>query len=222
MAITLKEVAAQAGVSRTFTPGASVSRQMRAKIEAAAAALGYSPNLLARSLTTRKTQMIGLVSNNFHNPVFLEIFDQFTRGLQEQGPRPLLVTLSDETDPARSVQLLRACSVGGVVLASSELPEGFAAAFSQAGLPVVHAFGRTGPAGGVNVVGIDHVAAGRMVAKTLIARGHTRIGFMGGQKRPRPPKIGRRGSSRRVLQRPISAAMMCCRSGFCRRRRRRG
>ena len=215
MAIALKEVAAQAGVSRaavsrTFTPGASVSRQMRAKIEAAATALGYSPHLLARSLTTRKTQMIGLVSNNFHNPVFLEIFDQFTRGLQEQGLRPLLVNLSDETDLARSVQLLRACSVDRVVLASSELPEGFAAAFSQSGLPMVHAFGRAGPAGGVNVVGIDNVAAGRMAAETLIARGYTRIGFMGGQKRPRPPKIGRRGCWRRARQRPTSAATMCC------------
>ncbi len=184
MAVTLKEVAARAGVSRaavsrTFTPGASVSARMRARIEVVAAEMGYSPNLLARSLITGQTQMIGLVSNNFHNPVFLEIFDQFTRGLQEQGLRPLLVNLSDETDPARSVQLLRAYSVDGVVLASSELPEGFAAAFSQAGLPVVHAFGRAG-VGAVNVVGIDNVAAGRMAAETLIARGYRRIGFMGG------------------------------------------
>ena len=96
MAVTLKEVAARAGVSRaavsrTFTPGASVSARMRARIEVVAAEMGYSPNLLARSLITGQTQMIGLVSNNFHNPVFLEIFDQFTRGLQEQGLRPVLL-----------------------------------------------------------------------------------------------------------------------------------
>ena len=185
MAITLKDVARRAGVSvsavsRSFTPGASVSAKTRGVVDRAAAELGYSPNILARSLMTGKTQLIGLVSNNFHNPVFLQIFDQFTRGLQEKSMRPLLVNLSDETDPGRSVQLLRAYSVEGVILASSELPDGFAAAFLDAGLPVVHAFGRASATGAVNLVGIDNHQAGRMAAATLIARGYTRVGFMGG------------------------------------------
>jgi len=185
MAITLNDVALRAGVSRSavsrsFTPGASVSAKTRAQVELAAAALGYSPNILARSLMTGKTQLIGLVSNNFHNPVFLQIFDQFTRGLQDHGLRPLLVNLSTETDPARSVQLLRAYSVEGVILASSELPDGFAQAFVQVGLPVVHAFGRATQSGAVNMVGIDNHQAGQMAAATLIARGYRRIGFMGG------------------------------------------
>ena len=106
MAATLKDVAERAGVSRaavsrTFTDGASVSAKMRARVEEAAAELGYSPNMLARSLTTRRTQLVGLVSNNFRNPVFLQIFDLFTRAIQDRGLRPLLVNLSDETDPAR-------------------------------------------------------------------------------------------------------------------------
>lgn len=183
--MTLKQVAERAGVSRaavsrTYTKGASVSLKTRAKVEEAAAALGYSPNILARSLTTGQTQLIGLVSNNFHNPAFLQIFDLFTRGLQDRGLRPLLVNLTDETDPARSVQLLRSYSVDGVVLASSELPPGFAEAFAETGLPVVHAFGRAGPVGDVNVVGIDNARAGQMAAATLIARGYQHIGFMGG------------------------------------------
>ena len=185
MAITLKDVAERAGVSRaavsrSFTDGASVSAKTRAKVEKAASELGYSPNLLARSLTTRKTQLIGLVSNNFHNPVFLQIFDLLTRGLQDLGLRPLLVNLSDEIDPARSVRMLRQYSVEGVIVASSHLPEGFARAFRDAGLPVVHAFGRATPTPDVHVVGIDNGLAGRMAAQTLIARGYRRIGFMGG------------------------------------------
>ena len=185
MGITLKDVAERAGVSRAavsraFTDGASVSARTRAKVEKAATELGYSPNLLARSLTTRKTQLVGLVSNNFHNPVFLQIFDLFTRGLQEKGLRPLLVNLSDETDPARSVRLLRQYSVDGVIVASSHLPDGFARAFRDAGLPVVHAFGRAAETPAVHVVGINNALAGRMAAETLIARGYRRIGFMGG------------------------------------------
>ena len=127
MAVTLKDVAERAGVSRsavsrTYTEGASVSPKTRKKIEKAAADLGYSPNALASSLTTGRTKMIGLVSNNFHNPIFLEVFDLFTRGLQERGLRPLLVDLTDETDAENSVRMLRQYSVDGVIVASSTLP----------------------------------------------------------------------------------------------------
>ncbi len=100
MPVTLKDVAERAGVSRsavsrTFTDGASVSTTMRRKVEKAARELGYSPNALASSLTTGRTKLIGLVSNNFLNPIFLQVFDLFTRGLQDRGLRPLLVNPSN-------------------------------------------------------------------------------------------------------------------------------
>lgn len=185
MAITLKDVAERAGVSRsavsrTFTTGASVSNKTRAKVEKAAAELGYSPNALASSLTTGRTKLIGLVSNNFHNPLFLEVFDLFTRGLQDRGLRPLLVNLSDETDPGNSVRMLKQYSVDGVIVASSTLPPSFAEAFRNAGVPVVHSFGRYTTAPYVHVVGIDNIACGRMAADALITRGYRRVAFLGG------------------------------------------
>ena len=185
MAITLKDVAERAGVShaavsRTFTPGASVSAKTRGKVEKAASELGYNPNILARSLMTRKTQLVGLVSNNFHNPVFLEIFDLFTRGLQEKNLRPLLFNLSNESGPKSSLSLMQQYSVDGVIVASSHVPEGFATAFQVAGMPVVHAFGRATQTPIVPVVGIDNIDAGRMAARTLIERGYRQIGFLGG------------------------------------------
>ena len=185
MVATLKDVAALAGVStsavsRTFTQGASISPAMRARVEHAAAELGYRPNFLAASLTTGRTKLIGLVSNNFHNPVFLEVFDLFTRALQDRGLRPLLVNLSEETDPDASVRLLQQYSVDGVVVASSTLPPGFAEAFAHAGVPVVHSFGRQSDAPVVHVVGVDNIAAGRMAARELIARGYKKVAFLGG------------------------------------------
>ena len=187
MVVTLKDVAERAGVSRsavsrTFTDGASVSTKMREKVEAAAQELGYHPNALASSLTTGRTKLIGLVSNNFHNPIFLEVFDLFTRALQDVGLRPLLVNLSDETDPANSVRMLRQYSVDGVVVASSTLPPSFSTAFKDAGVPVVNSFGRFASAPEVDIVGIDNVECGRMAARTLVERGYTRIGFLGGPK----------------------------------------
>ena len=185
MPVTLKDVAERAGVSRsavsrTFTDGASVSTTMRRKVEKAARELGYSPNALASSLTTGRTKLIGLVSNNFLNPIFLQVFDLFTRGLQDRGLRPLLVNLSNETDPENSVRMLRQYSVDGVVVASSTLPSDFAMAFRDAGVPVVHAFGRYSSSPKVHVVGIDNREAGRLAARTLVERDYRDIAFLGG------------------------------------------
>ena len=185
MAVTLKDVAEMAGVSRsavsrTFTEGASVSDKVRLKVMEASAILGFHPNALASSLTTGRTKLIGVVSDNFHNPIFLEVFDLITKGLQERGLRTLLVNLSDEVDPANSVRMLRQYSVDGVIVASSTLPVSFAEAFQTAGVPVVHLFGRHSVQPKVHTVGIDNFAAGQMAAQTLIARGYDTIGFMGG------------------------------------------
>ena len=156
MPATLKDVAALAGVSRSavsrcFTEGASVSPKTRTKILKAADQLGYRPNALASSLTTGRTKLVGLVSNNFHNPIFLEVFDHFTRHLQKRDLRPLLVNLTDETDPEASLQMLRQYSVDAAIVASSTLPVSFAETFQAAGVPVVHSFGRYAEVPKVNV-----------------------------------------------------------------------
>ncbi|MFK7892858.1 MAG: LacI family DNA-binding transcriptional regulator [Granulosicoccus sp.] len=187
MGVTLKEVALRAGVSRSavsrvFTDGASASADMRSKVEKAAAELGYTPNALASSLTTGRTRLVGLVSNNFHNPIFLEVFDLFTKGLQDRGLRPLLVNLSEETDPQDSVRMLQQYSVDGVVVASSTLPPSFSDAFRLASLPVVHSFGRPISTPSVPVVGIDNVECGRMAAREFAARGYREVAFMGGPR----------------------------------------
>ncbi len=185
MPVTLRDVARRAGVSsasvsRAFTPGASISPRTRSRVERAASELGYFPNALASSLTTGLTKLIGLVSNDFHNPFFLEVFDRLSRGLQRRGLRPLLVNLTDETDSASAVRMLRQYSVDGVIVASSTLSPGFAGAFHAAGLPVVHAFGCRAATPGAHVVGIDDVECGRMAVRTLAARGYRRIAFLGG------------------------------------------
>lgn len=185
MAVTAQDVADRAGVSRSavsraFTPGASVSARMRKRVEDAAKALGYRPNVLASSLTTRRTKLIGLVSDNFQNPLFLDVFDLFSRGLQAREFRPLLLNLTGEFDPANAINLLRQYSVDGVIVASSTLPPGFARAFAEEGIPIVHSFGRNLVPSAVTTVGIDNMECGRMAARTLISRGYQSVGFLGG------------------------------------------
>jgi len=130
---TAREVAAAAGVSisavsRTFTEGASVSPATRSKVLDASRSLGYQPNLLARGLMTRRTELIGLISNDFDNPAFMEIFDLFTRRLQQRGRRPLLVNLTDGAPPGGALEMLLQYSVDGVIVASSPLHRELAAA----------------------------------------------------------------------------------------------
>jgi DNA-binding LacI/PurR family transcriptional regulator len=203
---TLKDVAEKAGVSqsavsRTFTAGASVSERTRRKVEKAADALGYSPSLIARSLATRKTKLIGLVANNFQNPVFLDVFDRFTRALQARELRPLLVNLTAETDPAQSVRMLRQYNVDGVIVATSTLPPDFALAFRKAHVPVVHAFGRFDPVANVHVVGIDNHLCGRMAADTLVDRGYQSIALLGGPDYASSTQDRVAGFSQRMFER---------------------
>jgi DNA-binding LacI/PurR family transcriptional regulator len=183
--VTLTDVATLAGVSRSavsraYTDGASVSEKTRKKVEKAAKELGYSPSLIARSLATNRTKLIGLIANNFQNPIFLEVFDLYTQELQKRGLRPLLVNLTNETDPEHSLKMLLQYSVDGVIVATSTLPPSFAISFKDARMPVVHAFGRAGASSDTHVVGIDNHACGRMAAETLLDHGYRRIGFIGG------------------------------------------
>ena len=183
--LTARDVAARAGVSisavsRTFTDGASVSPGTRGRVLAAARELGYRPNVLAQSLMTGRTKLIGLVSNNFDNPAFMEIFDQFTRRLQQKGLRPLLANLSGATETAAALDMLLQYNADGVIVASSTLPQAFLAGCRDAGLPLVQAFGRTRTSRGIAVASVDNVAGGRLAGATLVSRGYRRIAFLGG------------------------------------------
>jgi DNA-binding LacI/PurR family transcriptional regulator len=84
-------------------------------------------------------------------------------------------------------RMLRQYSVDGVVVASSTLPPGFAKAFRDAGVPVVHSFGRYASAPEVHVVGIDNAECGRMAARELVRRGYPTWPFSAARnRRPRP------------------------------------
>lgn len=183
--VTSREVAEAAGVSisavsRTFTEGASVSSKTRERVIEAANALGYRPNHLARSLMTGRTALIGLVSNHFANPTFMDVFDLFTRELQARGLRPLLANLGEDEDGSAALDMLRQYSVDAVLIATSAPPEGFAASCRAAGLPVLHVFGRAGRSSPVPVATVDNIKGGQMVAEAMLASGLRRLAFLGG------------------------------------------
>jgi DNA-binding LacI/PurR family transcriptional regulator len=202
--VTAREVARLAGVStsavsRAFTEGASISQSTMRRVHDAARSLGYRPNLLARSLMTRRTELIGLISNNFDNPAHMEIFDLFTRRLQQQGLRPILVNLTEGMPPNGALEVLQQYSVDAVIVASSPLHREFAAACAKAPLPVVQAFGRPAGRNAITAVSADNVQGGRVAAELLLARGYRRIAFLGGPRKATSTEDRLRGFRRRLL-----------------------
>jgi len=78
--VTATDVARRAGVSqsavsRVFTPGASVSEAMAQRVREVAEELGYRPNVLARSLITGRTRIVGLVVGYLENPFYPEVLE---------------------------------------------------------------------------------------------------------------------------------------------------
>ena len=182
---TAREVADLAGVSisavsRAYTDGASVAPQTRKRILKASQVLGYQPNVMARSLMTGRTELIGLVSNNFDNPAFMQIIDLFTRGLQRNGLRPLLVNLSATVDPTEAVDMLRQYSVDAVIVASSTVSPQFVNGCLAANIPLVHAFGKATAKQRHPIVSADNVQGGRLAAQNLLQYGYRRVVFLGG------------------------------------------
>ena len=182
--VTAMDVAEEAGVSmsavsRVFTPGASVSARMRARVSAAADKLGYMPNVLARSLMTQRTHLVGIILANFNNPIYLTVLEHFTRTLQQRGLRTLLLNVSNENDLEAMSRLVLQYSVDGLVVSAAGISPFITEQCVKRKIPLV-AFARRPRAGQLNIVCADNVAGGRMAARRLLDAGHRTFGFLGG------------------------------------------
>lgn len=188
IAITSEDVArlakvSQSSVSRTFTPGASVSERTRRKVLDAARRLGYRPNAHARSLITGRSKIIGLVLLYLENPFYAIALQRLAERLQRDGYHVLLfINHSQNADDLVSEILQYA--VDGIVLAATTLSSVLADHCADAGIPVV-LFNRVmaeTQRGTVSSVRTDNVAGGRQVAELLARTGHRRIAYLAGNE----------------------------------------
>ncbi|MGR3469053.1 MAG: LacI family DNA-binding transcriptional regulator [Shimia sp.] len=170
----------RAAVSRVFTPGSPVSDEMSAKVRAAAEALGYRPNTLARSLNTGRTRMIGLLVAYLDNPFYAEAVERLSLELQARGHHVLLFMATPTvTDTDRVVREIMDRQVDGIILASVTMSSSLARECERHAIPVVHFNRESGEAGTTSVV-TDNWAGGHLVADFLCRNGHRRIGYMAG------------------------------------------
>lgn len=180
--VTSVDVARAAGVSqsvvsRAFSLHPSVAEQTRADIFAVADRLGYRPNLLARSLITRKSNLFALVTGALANPLLLNVIDTFTQAAQAQGYRVLLFTSprGEQLDTAL-LEVLQYQPHGVIALAGNP-SDAMAAKCRESGIGVV-LLGRDSDQPLVPSVSCDNFAAGLQVGELLVAAGHRRFAFI--------------------------------------------
>jgi len=184
-AVTSQHVAKKAGVSqsavsRVFSEGASASAAMTEKVHKAANELGYRPNVLARSLITGKSKIIGLVVAYLENQFYPEALERLSLSLQERGYHVLvfMATLTEDNVDQLLEELLD-YQVDGIVMASASMSSDLARRCEKAGVPVV-LFNRRQDDKRLSAITSDNVAGGKKLAQFLIAGEHQRIAHIAG------------------------------------------
>jgi len=102
-------------VSRVLSGGAManrISKATRDRVKEAATRMGYRPNLLARSLRTRKTNTIALIVSDIANPFYGYIGSLIERSLAKVGYSLMLCNSAE--DPAREADYLRLVTQRGI------------------------------------------------------------------------------------------------------------
>ncbi|MER1966378.1 LacI family DNA-binding transcriptional regulator [Castellaniella sp. GW247-6E4] len=168
----------QSAVSRTFTPGASVSNDMRTRVLAAASTLGYRPNAIARTLITKQSQIVAIVASYLENPFYLSAIEQLSKRLRKEG-YCLLLLVSDSGEADEFLVQSMQYQADGVILVSTTLSSTLAQTCKDMGVPVV-LFNRVSRHGNVNSVAADNYAGGRLAAQVLVNSGHRRLAFLAG------------------------------------------
>ena len=182
--VTSSQVAEHAGVSqsavsRTFTPGASISPKTRQKVLASAKELGYRPNAIARSLITNRSRIIAVVMAYLENLFYPDVLEELGRLLAAENYHLLLFTGFKDRDSDPVFDQLMQYRVDGIILASTSLSSELSEECATAGIPVV-LFNRTTERDAVSSVTTRNKEGGKRIADFLVAGGHKSFGYIAG------------------------------------------
>jgi LacI family transcriptional regulator len=181
-AVRLRDVAARAGVSvgsvsRVINGYPNVHPELRERVEAAIAELGYRRNLLAQGLRTRRAQLVSLIVPDITNPFFAELAKELELVCSAAGYQ-LMLSNSMES-PGIEQQALAAAldhSPGGVIVvptaSTASLPD-------TSGIQVVVCDRRLPECAAPTVLSDNRQGATAAVAY-LRGLGHTRIACIAG------------------------------------------
>ncbi|WP_104167754.1 LacI family DNA-binding transcriptional regulator [Arthrobacter sp. SX1312] len=181
---TVADVAREAKVSKAQAARAlgaygAVSDEVRSRVLAAAAALEYRPNEVARSMNTGRSKTLGVVVGDIENPFFSLAMRGISDAAKAEGFDVILInTGEDVTAEAEAVRVLLDKRVDGMIVApASQLSVGHLRDVVESGRPLV-LLDRQIPALGVSAAMAKMDGTAYEAVSHLIEVGHTRIGYI--------------------------------------------
>lgn len=181
----MADIAKRAGVSVTtvshvLNQTRSVALATEAAVLAAAAATGYVPDAVTRSMRTARQRVVGLAMSSISNFYFSDVVRGIEGAARAQGYSILLSeTHDDPHQELRTVSELLARSVDAIILAASSDPSHALTYCEQRNVPVV-LVDRLLPIER-DQIGTEGVEATALLTGHLADVGHTRIGMITGQ-----------------------------------------
>lgn len=168
----------QSAVSRCFRTDGSISKKMRQRVLEAANELGYEPNAIARSLITRRSNMVAVLISNLTNLNCPEVLAELTKNLRQNGLRVLLFALNDDSEIADALESIWPYQVDGVISAV-DLSPSQANEFVRRRIPIV-SFNRMVPSVALNTVCCDQEEGARQLVDLLVDSGHRSFAYISG------------------------------------------
>lgn len=183
--VKLSDVAALAGVSaatasRVLNRPEKVGQEMRERVLAAAAALGYVPDAAARALASRRSRTIGAVVPTLDNPIFAANVQGLETRLNERGYALVVASSDYRVDKElRQATTLLERGIEGLMLMGTEHHPSLYALMKTRGVPHVNSWVDEGDADHP-CVGFDNAEAARRLTGYLLDLGHRRFAMIAG------------------------------------------
>lgn len=186
--IRLRDIADKTGfstntVSLALRDSSRIPEETRGKIRAAALALGYLPNHVAKSLVNRETRTIGLVLTDIRNPILTHTAQAVELALAERGYGTLFATSNNMfSEEAKVVEMFRSRQVDGILIYPARHRDlEHLRPLRRANYPIVLLI--ADPDSGLDGVSVNDRSGGLHATRYLIGRGHRRIGFLDASSR---------------------------------------
>jgi len=182
---TIRDVAERAGVSpitvsRVINDSGYVSDETRREVEAAIEELNYVPNILARSLRSKRTHTLALVITDVTNPFWTTIARGVEDKAVENGFSVILCNTDEDPEKEQSyLEVLLQKRVDGVIIAPVTSHGANLHSLSRLGVPYV-VIDRRVEGMDTDLVTGDSVGGAYELTKHLIELGHRRIGIIAG------------------------------------------
>lgn len=180
----MQDVADLAGVSRAlvslvFRDSPRVSDTSRKAVIVAAKQLDYRPNAMARGLAARRSQTVGVVLNDLHNPFFADTLDGIQSEADGRGYRVLIAngSLRPEAE-ANAVELFLEYRPDGIILIGPQMAD--APIVSAAASTNISLVGRRVDDRSVDWVATDEQLGAELAVNYLRDLGHVDIAHIDG------------------------------------------